>query len=125
MRTLKFVCSIFLTLAILALGVALAYGQPYQKPVGRYGLLTIPAAAATEVPMTISSRRGILIQNLGPTDIYCGFDNAVSHLNGIRVASNGGTYSVGAGFDGNTVRIWCYCTVLQIAPANTRWSEIK
>jgi hypothetical protein len=110
---------------VCVFGTANVIAQPYSKPQGRYGLLTLAAATATQIPFTLSGRQGLLVQNLSQAAIYCGYDNAVTNLNGINVAAGGGTFSASAGWDGNTLQVWCYSAVIQVAPANTRWTEIR
>ena len=108
--------------ALLVMFVAMiARAQPSYPPAGEYGFVTLPAAVATAIPFALAPRKGISIQNNGPGDIYCGWDNAVTNLNGFMVARNGGVWSADVGFDTGNVAVFCYSAVLQVAPNNTRY----
>ncbi|MFH1010999.1 MAG: hypothetical protein V1784_07175 [bacterium] len=120
-----FEITFILSVALLLILIASVSAQPYTAPRGRYGQVAVTAAAAIQIPMLLTARQGVLVQNLGPNAIFCGFDNAVTTANGISVAANGGTYSTSAGWDGTNLTVWCRTTVLQVAPADTRWSEVK
>lgn len=64
---------------------------------GGSGNMTSPAAVTVTTAATLlaagrGGREGILVQNLGATDIYVGGPQ-VTAATGIRVAASGGTYT--------------------------------
>ncbi len=74
------------------------------------------ASAATLIYTPAGGRETVVVQNLGPNDIYVDYSSTVTSATGLKIAANG-TYSVGH------VRRKLYAravTADQVAPANTR-----
>lgn len=110
---------------IFGLFLAYQYARATVVPAGQFGNIQLAAATATKVPAApLNPRSGILIQNLGTTDMYCGTANTVTAANGIKVSAGGGTFKGNAAWDTVSVQYWCYSTLVQASPADTRWMEV-
>lgn len=100
-------------------------------PAGTYGAVQVTAAPASPrcFPTAgLNSRGGVLVANLGPNTIYCGFNSSVTTATGMPIATNeklaiGISYRKGT--SAGQVQICCISTVLQVSPADTRYMEAR
>ena len=117
-------------IAVISGGAWITYvhAAPAGPPAAQYGAITLLAATTTQIKpaagLNLKPRSGIAVQNLSAADIWCGFDSSVDATNGFKVAQYQ-LYTVNADNDGGLIKVYCYSAVLQVAPANTRWQEIR
>lgn len=108
-----------LRLALFLLLAPLAHAQKYAPRVTEVLVLNTAATALTRTP----GRHGLLVQNLGPNAIFCGYTAAEAVVNkGIKLAANGGSLSIDVISDSQDV----YCiaaTADQVTTAATIVSE--
>lgn len=100
-------------------------------PAGTYGAVQVPASPVSPIcfPTTgLNSRAGVLVTNLGPNPIYCGFNSSVTTATGTPVFTNE-KFGVGVSYRYGTtagrVQICCITTVTQVSPADTRYMEAR
>lgn len=94
-----------------------------------YGAVQV-ATTATAIPSSAAAGRTTLtVQNLGPNRICCGWSNAVTASTGLCIAAatldaNGLPQNGSAQFNvGGGKSVYCISAVLQVSPADTRYSE--
>lgn len=88
----------------------------------KYGAVAVATASATLIPDMVG-RRTLFIQNLGPNEIYVGFDSSVTSSTGIKVAANGGALSLDVN---DNVHVYARAaTALQSSPADTRYLAVS
>ncbi len=89
---------------------------------GAYGEVAVQTSA-TAVPTTgLAGRRSVSINNNGPNEIRCGFNNSVTTSTGTAVAANGGYVSWDIT---DAVTVYCIAkTANQSAAAATNYTEI-
>lgn len=112
-------------------GVAFAAPIGDPEPKGANGAVAVDTTA-TPVPALASimkRRNSIAIFNNGPNPIFCGWSSAVTTGTGFPIAA-GGSLSVdvryATGTNGTSApALYCITTVLQVAPADTRYFEVK
>jgi hypothetical protein len=116
----------WLSALLFTVVAAVAYGQAASMPSYGGGQIAV-ATTATAVPalyVGIAPRNGIGIMNLGPNDIFCGFTSTVTTLTGFPVKASGGYLGLTLGQNGSRGQVYCITSVLQVAPADTRWVEV-
>lgn len=99
------------------------------QPAGTYGAIQVTSPAAKCFPTSgLNSRAGVLVTNLGPNTIYCGFDSSVTTATGTPVFTNE-KFSIGISYRQGTtagqVQICCITSVTQVSPADTRYMEAR
>jgi hypothetical protein len=98
-------------------------------PGAAFGAVQVAAAAETCFPATpLNAREGIEVYNNGPATIFCAPGTGVTTANG-RPISPGGAWAIGLtwrpGSPAQRTKVCCRTTQLQVAPADTRWTEIR
>jgi hypothetical protein len=130
MMTTKKTLAALLSVAILSACWTLLWTQNAsaavhsdQPPKASYGATNVLNSAATKAFTALLGRNTYSIQNLGPNDMFCGFDSAVTANTGTKVAASGGFMNIDIA-DGRD--IWCLAsTADQTSPNNTRWMQVK
>jgi len=92
-----------------------------------YGAVQVNVTATAVPAAPMGARNSMALVNLGPNDLYCGWDVNVTSATGFLVAKNGGTLSVDIYYDGQKQKpkLYCLTSVLQVSPADTRYMEVK
>jgi hypothetical protein len=127
-RSIRIAAALILSAAMLAFPVS-SMAEPVVSVAatgsGSYAAVQVLTGSATKVATasTAPSRKNITIQNLGPNDIYCGFDTSVTTATGMKVAANTGVLSIDLG---PNVTVYCRAASAdQSSPADTRVWELR
>lgn len=84
---------------------------------------------ATQIPAAdagYSDRTELLVQNLGASEIWCGYSAATNSTTGLRVDGSPDGVHAGGIFQTDVIApVYCWSQAGQTAPANTRWTESR
>lgn len=92
---------------------------------GQYGKVEI-LTTATLVFTNTSGRNAFAIVNNGPNTIWCGFDTSVLTTTGFPIFAAGALSIDMTSANVTESSLYCIATsAAQVAPANTRWIQVK